>query len=133
MKIGSAKEQVLQSIAGAFPCNALLHKWGMVSSAACALCEAQAETQSHIQCLCPALKDASIRAHHTLAQRLWKGISDASKHFHICVEQTVDGLRGLPQPEEQIQEWQRGWDELTDVQLEVQEGDSEGEIQRKRQ
>jgi hypothetical protein len=64
MKIGSAKKQVLQLIAGAFPCNSLLHKWGMVSSAACALCGALAETQSHIQCLCPALKDASIQAHH---------------------------------------------------------------------
>ncbi len=100
MKKGSAKKQVLQSIAGAFPCNALLHKWGMVSSAACALCGAPAETKSHIQWLCPALKDASIRAHHNLAQLLWKGIEDASKHFHICSEQTVDGLRCLPQPEE---------------------------------
>jgi hypothetical protein len=35
------------------------------------------------------------------------------------MEQTVDGLRCLPQPEEQIQEWQLAWDELTDVQLEV--------------
>ncbi len=98
MKIGSAKKQVFQSIAGVFPCNALLRKWGMVSSAACALCEAPAETQSHIRCLCPALKDACILAHHNLAQRLWKGISDASKHFCVCMEQTVDGLRGLPQP-----------------------------------
>ena len=132
MNIGAAKKQVFQSIAAEFPFNALLHKWGMVSSAACTFCGAPAETQSHIQCLCPALKDARIRAHRNLAQRLWKGISDASKHFHICVEQTVDGLRGLPQPEEQIQEWQLAWDELTDVQLEVQEGDTEGGIQRKR-
>ena len=77
MGIGTAKKQVLQSIAGAFPGNALLHKWGMVASAACALCGAPAETQSHIQCLCPALKDARIRAHHNLAHRLWKGISEA--------------------------------------------------------
>ncbi len=34
--------------------------------------------------------------------------------------------------EEQIQEWQLALDELTDVQLEVQEGDTEGGIQRKR-
>ncbi len=71
----SLESTVLQSIARAFPCNALLHKWGMVSSAAFALCGASAETkQSHIQCLYPALKDASILAHHDLAQRLWKGI-----------------------------------------------------------
>ncbi len=47
------------------------------------------------------------------------------------MEQTVDGLRFLPQPEEQIQEWKLAWDELTDVQLEVQEGNTEGGIQRK--
>ena len=115
MKIGLAKKQLLQSIAGAFPCNALLHKWGMVSSAACALCGAPAETQSHIQCLCPAPKDSRMQAHHNLAHRLWKGISVASKKFHICVEQTVDGLRGLPQPEDQIKEWQQALDELTGV------------------
>ena len=95
MKIGLAKKQVLQSIAGAFPYNALFHKWGMVSSAACALCGAPAETQSIIHLV-----------HHNLAHRLWKGISDASKKFHICLEQTVDGLCCLPQPEDQIKEWQ---------------------------
>ncbi len=104
MKIDLAKKQVLQSITGVSPCNALLHKWGMVSSAACALCGAQAETQSHIQFLCPALKDASILVHHNLAHWLWKGISDASKQFCICMEQTGDGLSGLQQPDEQIQE-----------------------------
>ena len=49
------------------------------------------------------------------------------------MEQTVDGLLGLPQPEEQRSEWrQRAWDELSDVQLEVQEEDTEGRIHRKR-
>ncbi len=91
MNIGAAKKQVLQSIAEASPCNALLHKWDMVSSAACALCGALAETHSHIRCLCPALKDASISL-------------DTSKRVGIFVEQTVDCLRGLPQPEEQIKE-----------------------------
>ncbi len=47
------------------------------------------------------------------------------------MEQTVDGLRGPPKPEEQIQEWRLAWDELTDVQLEVQEEDTEGVTQRK--
>ncbi len=51
INIGAANKQVLQSMAGAFPCNSLLHKWGMVSSAACALCGALAETQSHFQSL----------------------------------------------------------------------------------
>ena len=90
------------------------------------LCGAPAETQSHIQCLCPALKDACIRAHHNLAHRLWEGILEASKKLHICVELTVDGLLGFPQPEEQRLEWQRAWDELSDLRLEVQEEDTEG-------
>jgi hypothetical protein len=65
MKISAAKNQVLQSIAEAFPCNAVLHKWGVVPSAACSIriCCHAAERQSHIQCLCPALKEAWIRAH----------------------------------------------------------------------
>ncbi len=47
------------------------------------------------------------------------------------MEQTVDGLRSLPQQEEQIQGWQFVWDEMTDMQLEVQEEDSDGVIQHK--
>ncbi len=74
------------------------------------LCGSPAEMQSHIQYLWPALKDARIWAHHNLAHRLWKGILDASKEFHICVEKTVDCLCCLPQPEEQIKEWQHALD-----------------------
>ena len=47
------------------------------------------------------------------------------------MEPTVDGLLGFQQPEEQDTEWQRAWDELSDVQLEVQENDTEGRIQQK--
>jgi len=136
MRISTAKKQVLQSIAGAFPCNAVLYKWRIVQSAACALCGHPTETQSHIQCSCPALKEARIRAHHNLAQTLWKGILGATKQWVITVEQTVSGLLGLAQPEEHIDVWQRAWDEISDLDL---EGEGEGEladaeagIQRKR-
>ena len=98
MRISTAKKQVLQSMAGAFPCNAVLHKWGIAPSAACSLCGHPVETQSHVQCLWPALKEARIRAHHNLAHRLWKGIRDASKGWIITVEQTVAGLQGMQQP-----------------------------------
>jgi ribonuclease HI len=134
MKISTAKKQVLQSIAGAFPCNAVLHKWGRVPSAACALCGHPAETQSHIQCLCPALKEARIRAHHNMAHRLWKGIEDSTNEWIIVTEQTVEGLQGLPQPEEQIDAWQRAWDEVTNELLEGEEGpaDADTAVRRKR-
>ncbi len=86
-----------------------------------ALCGHPAETQSHIQCLCPAagpaLQEARIRAHHNIAKRLWQGIMAVTKEWVIATEQTVEGLLGLPQPEGQIDEWQwpGTWDELTYV------------------
>jgi hypothetical protein len=84
--------QVLQSIARAFPCNAVLHKWGMVPSAACALCGHPAETHSHIQCLCPALKEARIQAHHNMAHLLWRGIEALTRGYTIAIDHTVVGL-----------------------------------------
>ena len=83
-------------MAEAFPCNAIIHKWGILPSAACALCGHPAETQSRIQCLCPALSEARIRAHNNIARRLCKGIADSTIKW--TVEQTVAGLQGLPQP-----------------------------------
>ena len=41
----ATKGQVLQSIAGAFQCNAVLHKWRIVPSLAYTLCDHLAETQ----------------------------------------------------------------------------------------
>jgi hypothetical protein len=58
-------------------------------------CGHQAETQSHIHCLCPALEEARVRAHLKMAQRLWKGIRDATKGWTMVTEQTVEGLLGL--------------------------------------
>jgi hypothetical protein len=137
LKISTAKKQVLQSIAGAFPCNAVLHKWGKVSSAGCTLCGHPAETQSHIQCLCPALKEARIRAHYSMTQMLWKGTKDSTRGWTIVTEQTVAGLQGpgLPQQEEQIDAWQRAWDEVDDMHLEGEEevqADTEMAAKRKR-
>jgi hypothetical protein len=105
-----------------------------VPSAACALCGHPAETQSHIQCLCPALKEARIRAHHNMAHRLWAGIQASTKGWVIAIEQTVAGLLGLPQPEARLDEWQRAWDEVTDVHLEGEGEQSEPDAttQRKR-
>jgi hypothetical protein len=121
MRISTAKKQMLQSIAGAFPGNAVLHKWRIVSSPACTLCGNPAETQSHIQCLCPALKEARIRAHHNIAKRLWQGIRAAANGWQwvITTEQTVAGLQGLTQPAERLDDWQRAWDEMTDVHQET--------------
>jgi hypothetical protein len=56
MKIASAKRQVMQSLAGMYPGNALMFKWGLKPSPVCTLCEHASETQTYIQCVCPALK-----------------------------------------------------------------------------
>ncbi len=57
------------------------------------------DAESHPEPL--ALQEARIPAHHNIAQRLWKGIKDASKGWTIVTEKTVEGLLGLPQPEDQ--------------------------------
>ncbi len=134
MKISAAKKQVLQSIAGVFPSNAVLHKWGVVLSAACALCSHPAETQSHIKYLCPALKEAWIWAHHNMAQLLCKETEDSTNGWIIVTQQTVAGLQGLQQPEEQIDAWQLAWDEVTDELLEGDEvqADADMAVQQKR-
>ncbi len=134
MRISTAKKQVLHSIAGAFPGNAVLHKWRIISSPACILCGHPAETQKHIQCQCPALKEARIRAHHNIAKRPWQGIRAAAKGWVITTERTVAGLQRLPQPAERIDDWQRAWDEMTDVHLEGedQQTDIDAATQRKR-
>ena len=94
--------------------------WGRLWNCFCGLLAAA--VLRCIQCLCPALNEARIRANHNLCQRLWKGIRTATRGW-ILVEQqtpcqTMAGLKGLLQPEELIDSWQRAWDEITDVQLE---------------
>ena len=123
--VSSKKRQVIRSIAGAFPCNALLAKWYPDRSAACVLCGHATETQSHIQCICPALKEARIRAHHNLANTLWAGISAAGRNWVIGKELTVVGLQNLNPPSDRLDEWYRAMDEVTDEQLEAEVGEEE--------
>ena len=58
MKTNKAKRQVLQTLPGMYPRNALLFKWGpsLTPSPACTLCGHAAETQTRVQCVCPSLK-----------------------------------------------------------------------------
>jgi len=134
MDTNSAKRQVIRSIAGAFPCNALLAKWYPTTrSAACELCGHAAETQSHIQCICPALQEARIRAHHNLAEALWASIRKARQNWVIGKELTVIGLRGLNPPSDRIDEWYRALDNAEDAMLEAEVGYEEASsIRRKR-
>ena len=98
METGPGKRRVLQTIAGTFPGRALLHKWGRADSPRCPLCDAQSESQCHIQCLCPRLDRARTAAHHQIARCLWKEIErlqrGAREDFTLVPELQVSDIRG---------------------------------------
>ena len=134
MKAAAAKRQVLQSLAGMYPGNALLFKWGLKPSPMCTLCNQASETQAHIQCVCPALKGERIRVHHGLAELLWGSIERATQGWSFHREATVVGLSGIAVPMDAIDEWQRMCDELADEDLVLVEEDTalSSSIRRKR-
>ena len=113
-KPDSAKRRVLQTLAGVFPGNAILCRWKLRATATCDLCACPAETQAHIQCVCPALKGARIAAHHTLAGMVFDWVRKARGGWDVHRELTVSGLRGIPVPEDATADWHRMCDELTD-------------------
>jgi ribonuclease HI len=117
LKTNSMTRRVLQTIAGTFPGNALLCRWKQRATAACDLCACPAETQAHIQCVCPALKGARIAAHHTLAGMVFNAIRAAGGGWDVHRELTVAGLQGIPVPEDAMQDWYRMFDYLTDGDL----------------
>jgi hypothetical protein len=119
MRTDAAKRRVLQTLAGAFPGNALLFKWKIRTSGACDLCGAPAETQAHIQCVCVALKGARISAHHNLAGMVFSAIAAGGQGWMVYRELTLAGLQGLPVPATAIAEWSRMCDEITDSDLET--------------
>ncbi len=68
-------------------------------------------------------------SHWRTCSRLWKGIEDSTQGWTICVEQTVEGLQGLPQPEDQIDSIV-AWDEVTDMHLEGEEMQANADMTR---
>ena len=114
LKIDSFKRRVLQTIAGVFPGNALLCRWKLWNTAMCDLCSCPAETQAHIQCVCPALKGARIAAHHTLAGMIFNTVRDAGGGWDVHRELTVAGLHGIPVPQAAMGDWYRMCDELVE-------------------
>ena len=95
-KNDSGKGGILQTLGGAFPGSALLCRWKLRATATWQLCACPAETQAHIQCVCPALKGVRIAAHHTLAGRIFDTVRDAGAGWTVHRELTVVGLLGIP-------------------------------------
>ena len=134
MKTNTAKRHVLQTLAGMYPGNTLLFKWGLMPSPQCTLCWHAAETQTHVQCLCPDLKGERIRVHHWLAELLWGSIERAAQGWSLHREVTVVGLSVITVPIDAVGEWQRMCGELAyeDLVLVREEAALSSSIRRKR-
>ncbi len=55
-------------------------------------------------------------------------MQDSTRDWTIVKEQTVAGLQGLQQQEEQIGAWQRAWDEVDDLHLEGEEVQADADM-----
>ena len=112
MDVAFGKRWALQTIANMFPGNARLHRWGIAESATCSLCGQADETQSHIQCVCPALQAARIAAHHGIARELWTHIIKLRKGdpgaLTLLTETTVESLRDFA-PSHVRRLWEDTW------------------------
>ena len=112
METGSAKRRILQTIAGTYPGRALLHRWGRADSPQCPLCDAQAESLCHIQCLCPRLEGARTAAHHQVARCLWSEIERRQRgprdDFTLVPETQVSDIREMA-PARCSSNWDQLW------------------------
>ena len=116
MRPGAKRRRVMQTVAGVFPCRALLHRWGKAPSPQCPICHSAPETVGHIQCFCPGLKNARIAAHHTIAKRILQMLqthSVGSWQFHH--ELAIGSLRAIDVPLDMHDPWQRMLDEMDEM------------------
>ena len=129
MRHGAKKRRITQTVAGMFPCQALLHRWGRAPSPQCLLCGGEAETVSHIQCWCPALKEARIAAHHAIAERIFTAFqSHGAGRWQFHIETAVGSLRAIQIPLDLHGRWNRMIDDLEEPESDPS-GAEEGNIQ----
>ena len=115
MRNGAQKRRLMQTVARMFPCRALLFKWGKAPSPNCLLCGGAAESVAHIQCWCPALKDARISAHHAVANVIFQLLRvHTAGNWQLHVETPVYALRAIEVPSDLYHMWNRMIDELED-------------------
>jgi len=120
MQIGALKRRVMQTIAGVFPCRALLHRWGKAPSPQCLLCNGATETVAHSQCYCPALKNARISAHHAIAGRILRMLqTHAAGRWQFHPGLSVGRLRAIDVPLDLYDAWNRMVDELEERDMDV--------------
>lgn len=118
MRNGAQKRRLMQTVAGLFPCRALLFKQDKAPSPLCLLCGGQSETVAHIQCWCPVLKEARIAAHHAIAALIFDTLCRHSVgRWQFLVETQVSSLRAAEVPLDMYDPWNRMLDELEEVEL----------------
>lgn len=118
MRNGAQKRRLMQTVAGLFPCRALLFKQDKAPSLLCLLCGGQSETVAHIQCWCPVLKDARIAAHHSIAALIFDTLCRHSVgRWQFLVETQVSSLRAAEVPLDMYDPWNRMLDELEESEL----------------
>jgi len=103
----------MQSIARLHPSRALLHRWGKAPSAECPLCCGAAESTVHIQFWCPALTDARILTHHTIARVIFQLLTEhTAGTWQLYAETPVYALRAITTPQDLHDMWNRMVDAL---------------------
>jgi hypothetical protein len=91
------KRRVLQTIGQAFPTQAKLHLWKLSSTALCPFCKSGSETLSHVQCWCPSLAEARIKAHHLVWRAVWDKLTEQrSSEWTFAMELTAQKMTDLP-------------------------------------
>ena len=116
MRCGAQKRRLLQTIAGMFPCRALLHRWGKAPSPQCLLCGGESETVAHVQCWCPALREARIAAHHAIAARILTMLKTHSiGRWQFHAELAVGSLRAIDVPLDMYDAWNNMVDALEEM------------------
>ena len=126
MKCGAQKRRLMQTIAGMFPCRALLHRWGKAPSPQCLLCGGESETVAHVQCWCPALREARIAAHHAIAKHILTTLRAQSiGRWHFYAELAVGSLRAITAPIDMYDVWNYMVDTLEEMEPDADMSDAE--------
>ena len=81
----STGKRALQAITHSYPTQTALVMWGKQKDPTCQLCGlGEPESLAHLQCVCPATKEARIAAHHAV----WRGLVQEIR-AHTPAKQSV--------------------------------------------
>ena len=127
---GAKKRKVLQALGGCYPTQTKLRLWKLSNTSECSLCHGGDETLAHLQCWCPKLSDARIKAHHHVWRSTWAAITDRDlPDWSYVMEMTAERLAELRAPTKHAaaqSEWLSKLSTLTDGDTALEEEEEEG-------